>query len=105
MLDLIQTIAILDLQKQRNKCCNNDKNNDEISFFELPIYIIILSAAIPLAIIAGIIYFFYFLISSACQELKNEKSEYMNNKTFFKFLFPITIIVSTMVTIIIKLSN
>jgi hypothetical protein len=105
MLDLVQTFAILNLQKQRHSCCKDDKNNKEISFFESIILLPFLYIAIPLALVAGVIYLFYYLISSACEELKNEKSEFMDNKTFFKFLIPITIILSTLITIIIKLLN
>ena len=103
MLDLVQTIAILDLQKQRYNCCNNDKNNTHISIFEYSSLFLILSVAIPFIFAAGIIYLFYYLISSAYKELENDKSEYMDNKTFFKFLIPITIIASIIIISIVNL--
>lgn len=97
ILDLVQTIAILNLQKQNNKDSTNN-----ISIFEYFFYFIICAVVLPLIIPAIILYLIFYCFNSGYNELKSNKSEFIDNKTFLKLLIPITIIIAGSVIAIIK---
>ena len=94
--ELYETLYIYNsLHRIGNRISNN-------SDFQLFSYIFIFLIILPLIIPLVIFYAIFYCFNSGYNELKNNKSEFIDNKTFLKLLIPITIIIASAVTAIIK---